>query len=270
MTVLSALPSSPPSYFGRRAYFLGAPFDRIERNEVLNMLRACGPTVPFRYVVTPNVDHVVRLKRSAGLAIYYDNAWLSLCDSQPILKLAKLISLDLPLVTGSDLTVTLFKSVIQDDDRVTLIAANDRIVQDLERAYPSIRFRAFVPPPNVWSDPAALQACVDFVIGEAARFVFIAIGAPQSEKIAHAIFTHPEAKGVGFCIGAALEFLTGSKKRAPIWMRRMGVEWLHRLASDPRRLWKRYFYAVVPLGRLFLEELAVRQHRSRRWNTTTP
>ena len=223
MTVLDVLSSSEVPHVRRRTYFLGAPFDNIERNEVLNMLKACGPSTPFRYVVTPNVDHVVRMKRDNALAPYYDHAWLSLCDSQPVSKLAKLVSLNLPLVTGSDLTATVFTSIIQSGDRITLIAANDRIVDELERAYPGVQFRAFVPPGNVWSDPAAFQACVDFVVAEPARFVFIAIGAPQSEKIAHAISAHPGAKGVGFCIGASLEFITGAKKRAPIWMRRVGV-----------------------------------------------
>lgn len=265
MTVLDVLSSSEVPHVRRRTYFLGAPFDNIGRSEVLDMLKACGSATPFRYVVTPNVDHVVRLKRDKALTPYYDRAWLSLCDSQPIAKLAKLISLNLPLVTGSDLTATLFNSIIESGDPITLIAANDRIVDELERAYPGVRFRAFVPPSKVLSNPVALQACVDFVVSEPARFVFIAIGAPQSEKIAHAISAHPGAKGVGFCIGASLEFITGAKKRAPIWMRRAGFEWLHRLADDPKRLWKRYFFAVIPLAQLFLGELAGRQQ-----HTTTP
>jgi len=269
MAVLDmSLPGERP--FGqRRTYFLGAPFDCIGRSEVLDMLKASRPGMPFRYVVTPNVDHVVRLRGNAALASYYERAWLSLCDSQPIRKLAKVVSLNLPLVTGSDLTATLFSSVIQSGDRITLIAANEGIVRDLERLYPKIALSAFVPPERVWSDPAALKACVDFVLSQPARFVFIAIGAPQSEKIAHAISAHPDAEGVGFCVGASLEFLTGAKKRAPVWMRRSGLEWLHRLASDPKRLWRRYAFAVLPLARLFVGELTGRPPQASRWNTTT-
>ena len=48
------------------------------------------------------------------------------------------------------------------------------------------------------------------------------------------------AVGVGLCIGASLDFLTGRKARAPLWMRKASLEWLHRLLSEPRRLWRRY------------------------------
>jgi len=258
MTGLDKLPRDD-GYARRRHYFLGAPFDCIVPNAVVNLVSDCGPGSRFRYIVTPNVDHVVRLNENAVLAEYYDRAWLSLCDSQPIARLARALSLDLPLVTGSDLTATLFKSVINNGDSITLIAANDRIVRNLELAYPSVRFRAFVPPQAVWTNPAALQSCVDFATRERARFIFIAIGSPQSEKIAHELLTHPDARGVGFCVGAALEFLTGMKKRPPAWMRRSGLEWLHRIASDPRRLWRRYVFAVVPFGRIVLGEIARRR-----------
>ena len=50
----------------------------------------------------------------------------------------------------------------------------------------------------------------------------------------------PDAGGTGLCIGASVEFVTGAKRRAPRWMQRLGVEWLHRLLSEPGRLWRRY------------------------------
>ncbi|WP_331375997.1 WecB/TagA/CpsF family glycosyltransferase [Sinorhizobium chiapasense] len=254
-------PTIGARHAGRRYYFLGVPFDCIAKKTVVDLVSRCGSNVRFRYVVTPNVDHVVRLNKNAMLAPYYEHAWLSLCDSRPIARLAKILSLDLPLVTGSDLTAVLFGSVIQSGDRITLVAANEGIVRALERAYPRVCFRAIVPPDAVWSNAAAVEACVDFAVRERARFIFIAIGSPQSEKIAHAILTHPEARGIGFCIGASLEFLTGDKRRAPVWMREMGLEWLHRLASDPRRLWRRYVFAVLPLVRLFAGEVARRHYR---------
>jgi exopolysaccharide biosynthesis WecB/TagA/CpsF family protein len=250
---------------GQRKYFLGAPFDCIVPNTVVNLIDNSRPGARFRYVVTPNVDHVVKLNRNSSLAEYYHDAWLSLCDSQPIAKLARMLSLDLPLVTGSDLTATLFKSVIRNGDHIALIAANHDIVRKLEAAYPKIHFHAFVPPDAVWTNPAALQSCVDFALAERARFIFIAIGSPQSEKIAHELLIRPEARGVGFCVGAALGFLIGAKTRAPAWMRRSGLEWLHRLASDPKRLWRRYAFAVVPLLRLFAGEVAKRNHWTGHW-----
>ena len=248
--------SSTSGYWdhGRR-HFMGTPFDAISRAAVTSLLTDCTATSRFRYVVTPNVDHVVRLNRNAALRGYYDGAWLSLCDSKPISLLARSLSIDLPLITGSDLTHTIFHSIVKDGDTVALIAANMQVVDDMSQTFPGLRFRAHVPPPGVWNNPMALQACIDFVAQDASRFVFIAIGSPQSERIAHALSREKGAHGVGFCIGAGLEFLVGARKRAPLWMRKAGLEWLHRLVSDPRRLWRRYLYAVIPLLSLFTMEI---------------
>ena len=255
--------SLTPPYpgLGSRRHFLGAPFDCFAKEAVIDLIGGSGATSHFRYLVTPNVDHVVRLKNNHELYEYYQAAWMSLCDSRPIAALAHLRSLRLPLVTGSDLTAVLFASVIKKGDLVTLIAANKNVVRDMKAAFPTVHFRAIIPPQGVWNDSAALNSCIDFVVHAEARFVFIAIGSPQSEKIAFELSRHPEARGVGFCVGASLEFLVGSKKRAPLWMRHSGLEWLHRLASDPKRLWRRYFGAVVPLVGLFFEELLGRPRR---------
>jgi UDP-N-acetyl-D-mannosaminuronic acid transferase (WecB/TagA/CpsF family) len=190
------MPSPVDRHFGpaQRGHFLGAPFDDLDQEKVLERLGNSSPAAAFRYVVTPNVDHVVRLNGNSLLAPYYEEAWMSLCDSRPITALAHLLSLKLPLVTGSDLTARVFKSVIRDGDLVTLIAANDKIVRDLNTAYPNVRFRAFVPPAGVLTDEVAFRACVDFAARERARFIFIAIGSPQSEKIAHALLHHPDAR----------------------------------------------------------------------------
>ena len=68
-----------------------------------------------------------------------------------------------------------------------------------------------------------------------------------------ALRVHGGALGVGLCVGAALDFLTGSAKRAPQWMRGMGLEWLHRLVSEPGRLWKRYLVTGPKVFSLFSE-----------------
>jgi exopolysaccharide biosynthesis WecB/TagA/CpsF family protein len=242
-----------------RSEFLGAPFDDLEFGEVLELLSRRESDDQFRYVVTPNVDHVVRLNQSPELLHLYDHAWLSLCDSKPIGLLAKLLSLRLTHVTGSGLTVAVFRSVIRPGDHVALIAANEKIVSDVRAAFPQVVIRAHIPPMNVSADKAAFQRCIDFVTEGHDRFVFLAIGSPQSEKIAFEISRDPKARGVGFCIGAGLEFLVGRKKRAPRWVQSIGMEWLHRMLSEPRRLWRRYMGSMLPLARLFAAELKKRR-----------
>lgn len=256
MTVIDAAPDKArPCTVGRRRQFLGAPFGMLTIDAVLELLAGASPATEFRYVVTPNVDHVVRLQKSTEIRLYYQQAWLSLCDSRPIAALARLLFLKIPVVCGSDLTAAMFRSVIRDNDIINLIAPSETVVRKMRSAYPKIRFRVHLPPHGLWNNPQALQACVDFAANSQARFTFLAVGSPQSEKIAYELSRRPEARGIGLCIGASLEFLVGEKKRAPLWMRRAGLEWLHRLTSDPKRLWRRYMLAVLPLARLFYSEI---------------
>jgi exopolysaccharide biosynthesis WecB/TagA/CpsF family protein len=246
-----------------REHFLKAPFDSLDRSEALSLLSRDPPGDPasrgFRYVVTPNVDHVVRLSADPSLAPCYEAAWLSLCDSKPILMMSRLLTrgglLHLP---GSTLTGILFRTVIRPGDRIALVVASDTIAADMRAAFPHLDLAILTAPPDIDGDPAAFAACVAFVAHSRARFTFIGIGAPRSERIAFQASLDPAARGTALCVGAALEFLLGRKRRAPLWMQRTGIEWLHRLASEPRRLWRRYLLAVLPFGRLVLGEVLAR------------
>ena len=226
---------------------------------MLKFVQECEAGHRFRYIVTPNVDIVVRLSKDRSLRSYYESAWLSLCDSKPISVLARALSFELPLVTGSDLTIGIFASIIKENDTITLIAANEALVCTMRQAYPKFRFRCFVPPDGVWNNPEALKECVHFIAGHESRLTFIAIGSPQSEKIAYEVSLNRAATGVGLCVGAGLEFLLNTKKRAPRWMRSIGMEWLYRLTSEPKRLWRRYIYSVLPLLRLIFSEVNLRR-----------
>lgn len=219
------------------------------------MIDHADPAARFRYVVTPNVDHVVRLNREPSLRPFYDGAWLALCDSKPILLLAHMRLLKMTHVTGSDLTVALFRTVLRKGDGITLIVADRKVGEDVRAAYPDVEIHIHVPPMGLRDNPQAQAECVDFVLRHKSRFTFIAVGAPQSEKVAHMLSTHPDATGIGLCVGASLEFLVGSRKRAPLWMQRMSLEWLHRLSTDPVRLWRRYVFGVLPLLVLFVQDV---------------
>lgn len=238
-----------------RQRFLGTPFDKITFTEVLKLIGETQHDQGFRYIVTPNVDHVVRLARHPELSVYYDNAWLTLCDSKPIVLLARAMPMILPRVTGSDLTVCLFNQVIRAGHKLALIAPSQQLAETMRSKNPHLQLRVHVPPLGVAENPEELAKCVEFVLREKADFIFIAIGSPQSEIIAHALSRDARASGTCLCIGASLEFMTGMKKRAPRWMTKVGVEWVHRLASDPKRLWRRYVFAAPPLMRLAAKEV---------------
>ena len=93
---------------------------------------------------------------------------------------------------------------------------------------------------GVRSNPAAQAEIVEFVEQVDAKLIFFAIGAPQSEIVCHTLALRGARGGVALCIGASLEFITGKKRRAPLWMQTARLEWLFRLLIEPRRLARRY------------------------------
>lgn len=228
---------------GGRMNYLGLLFDQLDEGAMVDRLRARTADSPFAYLVTPNVDHVVRLSRLPGDApewsAYRRAGWL-LCDSRVLALLASSRGVRLPVVPGSDLTARLLREVAQPGDRIVLIGGREGDVEVLSGLCPEVAFVQHVPPMGLRDDPAARTAAARFAADSGARFILIATGSPQQELIAAEILDRSGARGTGLCIGASVDFLIGREKRAPRWMRRLALEWLYRLLSDPGRLWRRY------------------------------
>jgi exopolysaccharide biosynthesis WecB/TagA/CpsF family protein len=233
-----------------RQEFLGLDFDRIDAGTAARRIAALASEPRFSYVVTPNVDHVVQLDRAGdpALARAYRDAALCLCDSRILARLAHASGIDLPVVTGSDLTHDLLRAALP-PMRVAVVGGDARMHGDLARLFPRFEWTFFEPPMKLRHDAAARTAVVTFTETAGADVIFLAVGAPQSEMICAETLQQGRARGVALCIGASLEFLTGAKDRAPRWVQRAGFEWLFRLLREPQRLWRRY---LVDGPRIFL------------------
>lgn len=226
------------------AEFLGLRFDLQREPEVLDLLSRATSQMAFSYVVTPNVDHVVRLYESdeseRTLKPLYDQADLCLCDSKILHLLARARDVNLPVVPGSELTGLMFERVIRSGDRIGVVGGDAELVAHLATRYPELDIIQHCPPMGLRNNVAARSEAAKFAANCGARFVFIAVGSPQQEMIAAEAKTLPGAKGTALCIGASLEFLTGQLKRAPRLAQKLYLEWAHRLLSEPRRMWRRY------------------------------
>lgn len=230
---------------------LGVRFDDLDLDGALALLEARDPGASFAYVVTPNADHLLRLEAGdAALRAIYDGAWLSLNDSRILRLLAGRRGVRLNLASGSDLAAALFARMITPTTPVTVIGGKPAMAEALRARFGLTALFHHNPPMGFIRDEAAVAAAVAFVQAHPARFVFLCVGSPQQEKLAARIEAAGGATGVGLCLGAALEFVTGDKARAPVWMQRANLEWLHRLASEPRRLWRRYLLEAPRLLRV--------------------
>jgi len=225
-----------------RSYeFMGAIFDPLTPMQTLQRAKWMTTDHSFRYVVTPNVDHLVRLAREPEVyRPLYEASWLSVCDSRILEAMAKLSGLPLTAVPGSDLTQQIFDNIITANDPITVIGADREIVNRVKAMYGLTKVNHYMPPMGLRHKPDELAACARFVSENPARYVFICVGSPQQEMVAKACLDRGDCVGFGLCVGASLDFIGGRVNRAPLWMRAARLEWLHRLASEPKRLWKRY------------------------------
>jgi N-acetylglucosaminyldiphosphoundecaprenol N-acetyl-beta-D-mannosaminyltransferase len=200
-----------------------------------------------RYVVTPNVDHAVMFQTNEKLRQSYAGASLVLADGAPVVIASRLLGRALPeRVAGSDLAPALFKSATRGASplRVFLLGAApgvaERAAANITQRWSNIEIVGTMSPPMGFEkDDTENERILAAVAAVKPDLVVLGLGAPKQELWIHAHADRLEAK-VALCIGATIDFLAGEKRRAPRWMRRVGLEWFHRLSSEPGRLAKRY------------------------------
>lgn len=232
--------------------FLGVTFALMDPPTLLRRVaQASRRTDRFRFVVTPNVDHLVRLAREPDLQPLYDGAWINVCDSRILELLAGWSGIDLPVMPGSDLTRQLIAAEIHPDEPVVVIGADAEAVEALKTRHGLGDIRWHAPPMGLRHRPDAIEAAAAFMAAHPARFHFICVGSPQQELVAAAALARGDVTGVGLCVGASLDFLSGRIRRAPAWMQAARLEWLQRLASEPWRMWRRYLVEGPQIFRIW-------------------
>lgn len=241
----------------RRIDFLGINFDVSSIDEAVDTLRLVSKHSNYSYVVTPNVDHLVRLHDGAqqdldhaDVCAAYRDADLCVCDSRVLARIARYCGIDLSVVPGSDLTARLFADVIVAGDVIMIVGGNDDMINALRQRFPHILFRHHVPPMGLRRNETAMGIAADHVINSGARFTFLAVGSPQQELLARRIAAEEDAKGCALCIGASISFVVGHEVRAPRVLQGLGLEWGWRLVQNPARLWRRYLVEGPKIFRL--------------------
>jgi len=196
----------------------------------------------FGYVVTPNADHLIRFHDELGFRESYADAAYILLDSQFLSWVFRWTKgIRTRVCTGSDLTSQLLHSAITPNDRIVLIGGEQQQADLLINQFGLKCLSHYNPPMGFIRQPEAVEACLQFVEAHSPfRFCFLAVGAPQQELLASRLKARGVARGLALCIGASINFLTGAERRAPRWMRRIGMEWLFRLTLNPERLARRY------------------------------
>ncbi len=204
------------------------------------------PAGACRYVVTPNVDHVVMLQDSAPLREAYAQASLILADGFPIVWASRWFGKTLPQrVAGSDLIPALFQSTTEERPlRVFWLGAAPDVARRAgevaSKRWPHVNTVGWDSPPLGFErSPQESERIVAMIDAAHPDLLVVGLGAPKQELWVHRHRERLTAK-VAVCAGATIDFVAGARRRAPYWMRCCGLEWFHRAISEPRRLVKRY------------------------------
>jgi N-acetylglucosaminyldiphosphoundecaprenol N-acetyl-beta-D-mannosaminyltransferase len=219
--------------------------DEVTFGQALDAIAAMIASGRGGAVFTPNVDHVVMADHDERFRRAYEGAALSLADGMPILWAARLLGAPLPeKISGSDLMLPLMRRAEREGWGVYILGGAPGVgataAERLVARFPGIAIAGFDAPRIDMNAPEASRADVlARVRASNAHLVLVAFGAPKQELwIAEAAPHLRPAVLLG--VGAAIDFIAGTAKRAPLWMSASGLEWLYRLSREPRRLWRRY------------------------------
>lgn len=241
-------------------------FESVRLSEAARMVVQAAQDRQKGLVVTPNVDHVVSIAQDKKMEQVFKTAMFRFADGMPLVWFSRIACPSgLPeRVTGADLLFAVAEQASCKNLSIFLLGGlpgvADKAADRLKNLYPGLRIAGtYCPPFGFESDSNQNRQIVDLVNASKADILFIGVGTPKQEKWAS---EHLDELQVGpiLGVGAAFDFAAGTLKRAPKWIQSYGFEWLWRLLSEPKRLWRRYllkdskflFIAIKELYRIKL------------------
>jgi len=216
------------------------------------------------YVVTPNAHHVVLFQKDALFRRIYADAFLSVPDGVPLLWAARLLGAKPQgRVNGTDLFEAVCAEAARRGLRVFLLGgrpgAAHAAARRLRERHPALHIcGTYAPPVGFEHDSFGRTLTLERINAARPHLLFVGLGAPKQEYWMHAN-RHKLRVPMSLGIGVSFELVGGVVPRAPAWMQKSGLEWLFRLVSEPRRLWKRYL-----VGNATFLLLVARQYLRRR------
>lgn len=226
--------------------FMGIRMDNVTLEEALSRVRACIEAREKMYVVTPNVDHVVKLQHDERFREAYAHAGLVTVDGSPIYQVAKWYGTPFKeKICGPNLAESAVRLASEHGYSVFFLGAapgvSDMAAERLLAKYPGFRYAGSYAPPAGFEHSEQERSHIIRVINDAHPDIVIAgMGSPKTEIFLMEIYPSLHAC-VSFSTGAAIDFMAGRVSRCPAWVNRIGMEWFYRFLKEPRRLFRRYF-----------------------------
>jgi N-acetylglucosaminyldiphosphoundecaprenol N-acetyl-beta-D-mannosaminyltransferase len=222
---------------------IGTNIDVLHCDEALNRIRDWAVKRESHYVCLCNVHSVVTASQDPAFAAALDQADMVAPDGAPVAwMLRKSGYANQSRITGPDLMWAYCEQASAREELIYLYGSAPETLALLQaklaQYFPGLKVVGAYSPPyrQLTSDERA--EVVKNINASGAGTVWVSLGCPKQELW---MAEHKgQIKGVMLGVGAAFDFIAGTTRRAPYWMQYRGLEWLYRLASEPRRLWKRY------------------------------
>jgi N-acetylglucosaminyldiphosphoundecaprenol N-acetyl-beta-D-mannosaminyltransferase len=250
----------------------GTGFDRLTEAEVVAIVRDAIARGRGGRIMTPNIDILRQAQADAGVRAYLEDADLVVADGMPLVWASRLSGTPLPeRVAGSSLIWSLSEGLGRDNRSIFILGGvptdpatgvadgATRAAARLTAANPGLGIAGTLSPDYGFErDPDAYAAVCRRVADVRPDMVYVGLGFPKQEEVITGLRSSlPDAWFIG--CGAAVNFVAGDVDRAPRWMQRTGLEWAHRLGTEPRRLAGRYLRHDAP----YALSLLVRAPRGR-------
>ena len=228
-----------------RIKFLNIEIDNLTMDEAIKRIDELIINKQPSYVVTPNVDHIVKLETDSEFQEVYKNADLILADGMPLIWISKLKNNPIKeKISGSDLFPAVCKLASNKGYKVFLLGAAEGIAvkaaENLKSKYNGLNIvGTYSPSYGFDSREYEIKKIIKMINEVKPDILAVGLGAPKQEKF---LYTYSKQLNVpvSLAIGASIDFEAGNIERAPKWMQNIGLEWFYRLCKEPRRMYKRY------------------------------
>jgi N-acetylglucosaminyldiphosphoundecaprenol N-acetyl-beta-D-mannosaminyltransferase len=237
----------------KRIALRGVEFDCVVEADVVGYVVAELGHGRGGRIITPNVDILRRATRDAEARHHVASASLVVADGAPLIWAGRIAGRPLPArVPGSDLIWSLSAAMVTTGRSVYLLGgepgAAEIAASVLVDRFPGLSVSGFDSPTFGFdADPATLDLVCRRAVEAKPDLVFVGLGFPRQERLIERLRTTLPSTWFMGC-GAAIGFVAGVRRRAPVWMQQTGLEWLHRLISEPRRLGRRYLLHDMPFA----------------------
>lgn len=232
---------------------LGVKFDALTETQtgdhIVNALgHGNGGTL-----VTANLDYLRRSRSDDDFGRFVRRSDLIVADGMPLIWASRLQGTPLPeRVAGSSLCLSLSEKLARQSSSIYLLGGNPGVAiqaaEILQDRFPGLRIAGtHCPQIGFEKDTEHLESIRQQLIHANPDVVYVALGSPKTERLIQ-LLRHDLPKTWWIGIGISLSFITGEVRRAPRWMQTSGLEWIHRMAQEPRRLAKRYLIDGIPFG----------------------